>query len=64
MRNTEDSDDLAYLDHLLQSHEEYNIMKLGEDGTGKDFRRAWDHVERDKIYVKNDDVVSHPLARC
>ena len=64
VRNTANSTDLEYLDHLLQSHEDYHIMDLGEDGPGEDFRTAWDHVERDKIYVKmDDDVVSDTLAR-
>lgn len=57
--NTENEDDLKYLDEILASSPRYKKLDLGRKVRGPEFRQIWKHLERGKIYVKiDDDVVS------
>lgn len=57
--NTENEDDLRYLDEILASSPRHRKLDLGRMVRGPEFRQIWKHLERGKIYVKiDDDVVS------
>ncbi|ODH13842.1 hypothetical protein ACO22_06855 [Paracoccidioides brasiliensis] len=55
--NTENKDDLKYLDEVLASSPRYKKLDLGKKVRGPEFRKIWKHMERGKIYVKIDDDV-------
>lgn len=61
--NTENKDDLRYLNKLLSRSERYKKLDLGKKVKGPEFRQIWKHLERGKLYVKvDDDVVSASQA--
>ncbi|KAG5297520.1 hypothetical protein I7I48_06651 [Histoplasma ohiense] len=55
--NTENEDDLRYLDETLASSPRHRKLDLGRKVRGPEFRQIWKHLERGKIYVKIDDDV-------
>ncbi|EGE79192.1 hypothetical protein BDDG_02130 [Blastomyces dermatitidis ATCC 18188] len=55
--NTENEDDLKYLDEILARSRRYKKLDLGRKVRGPEFRQIWKHLERGKIYVKIDDDV-------
>ncbi|EDN09091.1 conserved hypothetical protein [Histoplasma mississippiense (nom. inval.)] len=55
--NTENEDDLRYLDEILASSPRHRKLDLGRMVRGPEFRQIWKHLERGKIYVKIDDDV-------
>lgn len=62
--NTDDEDDLRYLDEIIASNP-IRYKKLTIPGKLGDYNSAWQHLERGKYYIKIDDdiVCFHsPLA--
>jgi hypothetical protein len=58
VRNTEQPEDLAYLQEILDSSPRYKVVDLSQEGTGSaGYNNAWGHMERGKLYVKIDDDV-------
>jgi hypothetical protein len=55
--NTEDKEDLKYLENILARSDRYKKLDLGKKVRGPEFRQIWKHLERGKIYVKIDDDV-------
>jgi hypothetical protein len=62
VQNTNNEDDLAYLDEILASSPRYQKIDLSSEGVGfVGYANAWGHLERGKLYVKIDDyVVGYP----
>lgn len=58
VRNTDQPDDLAYLEEILKSSPRYKMIDLSSEGVGfAGYNNAWNHMERGKLYVKIDDDV-------
>ena len=58
VRNTEDQEDLAYLQEILDSSPRYKMIDLSQEGVGfAGYNNAFGHLERGKLYVKIDDDV-------
>lgn len=64
--NTNNKDDLLYLEEVLKTSDAYKKVDLTTEGAVgfEGFAKAWRHVERGKLYVKiDDDVVCSPPSR-
>ena len=60
VQNTDNEDDLRYLNEILASSPRYKKVDLTTEGIGfEGYNHAFNHLERGKLYVKiDDDVVS------
>jgi hypothetical protein len=62
VQNTENGDDLAYLDEILANSSSYKKIVLANDPDNlRSYEGIWTHLERGKLYIKIDDDV---VSRC
>ena len=56
VQNTQNEEDLEYLDEILASSPTYKKIALSDEERSS-FEHAWEHLERGALYVKVDDDV-------
>lgn len=61
VKNTDNPEDLKYLDEILASSPRYSMLDATAEGVGfAGYAQAWTQLDRGKLYVKvDDDVVSN-----